>query len=59
MTKDEKVLFLFEQTIKAIDMHYGSDTTSLNNIEFHFNRYYSSLESLLDQKLLESNIKVK
>ncbi|MEQ1974998.1 hypothetical protein [Xenorhabdus sp. SGI240] len=52
MTKDEKVLFLFEQTIKAIDMHYGSETTSLNNIEFQFNRYYSSLESLLDQKLL-------
>ncbi|WP_338804827.1 hypothetical protein WDV76_06335 [Xenorhabdus griffiniae] len=59
MTKEEKILFLFEQTIKAIEMHYGSDTTSLNNIEFHFDRYYSSLESLLDQKLFESDIKVK
>ncbi|PHM64461.1 hypothetical protein Xsto_02996 [Xenorhabdus stockiae] len=59
MKKEDKVLFLFEQTIKVIEMKRKNNATSLSNIQHDFDDYYSELELLLDEKLLESGITVK
>lgn len=52
MTHEEKVKFLFEQTMKAICTKRGEHTT-LPNIEFDFPIIYPVLEKLLNEKIQE------
>lgn len=52
MKHEEKVCFLFDQTIKTIINRRGSGATP-NHIEFHFDEYYKVLEKLLNEKLDE------
>lgn len=52
MAHDEKVRFLFEQTIKVI-MNYRGVGAKMNSIESDFEEHYKALEKLLDEKLSE------
>ena len=52
MAHDEKVRFLFEQTIKVI-MNYRGVGARMSLIESDFEKHYKALEKLLDEKLSE------
>lgn len=52
MTHEEKVCFLFDQTLQAVLNHRGQGAVP-SDLAHDFDRFYKALEEQLDKKLKE------